>query len=130
MSFDWHSYLAFAEEVSTMAPDFAEPEAAYRSVVSRAYYAVYCSARNLIKQKDHKEFVGNAHQGLHDYLKEHAHPVRQQLGRRLHALHQLRKKADYEDDLAQPAVRLAGHALKSAKDIESNLEQLVGKAQK
>ncbi|MCE7981043.1 MAG: hypothetical protein DYG89_07625 [Caldilinea sp. CFX5] len=117
MSFDWRSYLTFAEKVSTMA-------------VSRAYYAVYCATRNLVKQKDNREFSGNAHQGLHDYLKEHAHPVRRQLGRRLHALHQLRKKADYEDDLAQPAVRLAGHALKSARDIEANLEQLVGKSQK
>jgi hypothetical protein len=93
MSFDWHSYLTFAEKVSTMAPDFTEPEAAYRSAVSRAYYAVYCATRNLIKQKDNREFFGNAHQELHDYLKEHAHPVRRQLGHRLHALHQLGRYA-------------------------------------
>jgi len=89
MIFDWLEYLKFAEATLAKTSEFENSEAVYRSVTSRAYYAVYCLTRNTIKQKDRQEFFGSAHQQLQDYLIAHTHNVRSRLGRRLRALHQL-----------------------------------------
>ncbi len=127
MSFQWHNYLEFAETVLAKASEFSDSEAVYRSVVSRAYYAVYCSARNLVKQKDQQEFSGNAHQQLQDYLIRHAHKPRKRLGNRLRQLHQLRLVADYENILHQQPLSLAQQAVTQARNIEADLVEIAGK---
>lgn len=130
MSFQWRSFLEFAEAILERASEFPDVEAVYRSVVSRAYYAVYCSARNVVKQKDKREFNGSVHQELQDYLLKHTDKARKRLGNHLRELHQLRKKADYEDKLNQPPLVLAKLAAKKARDIEFDLDVIVGKVKR
>jgi len=127
MIFDWLEYLKFAEATLAKTSEFENSEAVYRSVTSRAYYAVYCLTRNTIKQKDRQEFFGSAHQQLQDYLIAHTHNVRSRLGRRLRALHQLRLRADYEDELGQQALSLAQQAVMQARKIEIDLTEIRGK---
>lgn len=45
--FDWNDYLTLAEELK----DRRESEAALRSAISRAYYAVFCQVRDALKQE-------------------------------------------------------------------------------
>lgn len=127
MSFDWLSYLRFAEAALGKAAEFSDQDAVYRTVVSRAYYAVYCSTRNVVKATDGQEFHGNDHQRLQIYLKEHSQKERQRLGLRLQALHQLRIKADYHDNLQPQALYLAQQALGQAQKIEADLLQIFPK---
>jgi uncharacterized protein (UPF0332 family) len=127
MSFDWLAYLRFAETALGKAAEFSDQDAVYRSVVSRAYYAVYCSTRNVVKAKDGQEFHGNDHQRLQIYLKEHSHKGRRRLGLRLQELHQLRIKADYLDNLQTQAFYLAQQALSRVQAIEADLKQIFPK---
>lgn len=48
MPFDWAEYLRLAEELAQRQND----EAAFRSAVSRAYYAAYCQACAYLNQKN------------------------------------------------------------------------------
>lgn len=51
MAFDWNDYLGFAEALNnSVETDLVE--ARKRSVVSRAYYAAYCIARDFAVKKD------------------------------------------------------------------------------
>ena len=124
MSFDWHNYLGFSETALAKVSDYPDSEAVHRSVVSRAYYAVYCATRNLVKQKDRQSFSGNAHQQLQDYLINHPNRARKRLGNRLKQLHQLRIKADYDGRLQQQSTSMAQQAIVKAKDIENDLAEI------
>lgn len=130
MSFDWRGYLEFAEKAYDTVSVFPNPEAVYRCVASRAYYAVFCLARDLIKQKDGMVFTVNVHKELQMYLKAHRHQTRARLGVRLENLHQLRLNADYDGILKQEAQYLAGAALKMAKRIEDDLAEIRGSRSK
>ena len=46
MAFDWEDYLSLAKELASRAD-----EAALRSAASRAYYAVFCKARNNLRRE-------------------------------------------------------------------------------
>lgn len=124
MSFDWHNYLSFSEAALAKVSDYPNSEAVHRSVVSRAYYAVYCATRNLVRQKDQRSFSGNAHQQLQDYLINQPHKARKRLGNRLKQLHQLRIKADYEDQLQQQSMSMAQQAIVQARKIEGDLAEI------
>ena len=45
--FDWADYLTLAQELATRRSD----EAALRPAVSRAYYAAFCQARNVLRRE-------------------------------------------------------------------------------
>jgi uncharacterized protein (UPF0332 family) len=124
MSFDWLTYLALAEYMNENVSKFPEEEACYRSVVSRAYYSVYCLTRNYIRDSDNVTFSSNDHQALQDYLIQHSHKPRKKLGKQLRDLHQHRKKADYDDDLIEQPVNKASIALTYAKKIARGLAEL------
>jgi hypothetical protein len=79
MSFDWSGYLTLANELSNKVDEFSDQEAVCRSVVSRAYYSVFCLARNYVRDVDHSEFHSNVHKELQDYLKNHSHRPRRKL---------------------------------------------------
>lgn len=125
MSFDWQKYLALAEYMYGHADDFPDAEACYRSVISRAYYAAMCLCRNYVKEHEDREFPGDIHKALQNYLKENPHQtLRAMIGNQLQQLHQERIKADYYDDLhGQPAYK-AGKALVQAKKIIANVSKL------
>lgn len=123
MSFDWLSYLDLAEYMNGTANQFPDQDACYRCVASRAYYAVFCTARNYIQQNDNADV--SDHQAVQDYLKKSGgNRARQRIGNQLQRLHQVRKKADYEDDLHESAVNTASKALSQARTIRDGLAAL------
>ena len=46
MNFDWKEYLALAHFLQQHSATGLNQEAAFRSAISRAYYAAFCHARN------------------------------------------------------------------------------------
>jgi len=124
MSFNWLGYLNTAQELMNKVDEFSDQEAIYRASVSRAYYAVFCLARNYVKDNDKTEFYGNDHQRLQDYLIGHAYKPRKTIGKRLRDLHQHRIKADYHDELDEPAIYKATKAISIAKTIVQGLTEI------
>ena len=49
MSFDWSEYLNLAKKLIRAGSTLSANEACQRTAISRAYYAVYCQARNLAR---------------------------------------------------------------------------------
>jgi uncharacterized protein (UPF0332 family) len=124
MSFNWLDYLSLAHYMMSSAEEFPDEEACYRSIVSRAYYAVYCQTRNYVRDTDKKEFYSNDHQALQDHLKTHPHKDRKKIGHQLTRLHQHRKKADYDDELGELPINKAKAALTEATRIQQGLNRL------
>lgn len=52
MSFNWGDYLSLANALLTKPNTPGPEEAAYRSAVSRAYYAAFCIARNYARDEE------------------------------------------------------------------------------
>ena len=52
MSFDWADYLKLAEALTQSLTVPGPEEAALRAAMSRAYYAAFCSARNLAGNRE------------------------------------------------------------------------------
>jgi hypothetical protein len=112
--FDWREYLRLAGFLQAGVGPF-DQEAAWRSAVSRAYYAALCRVRNFAR--DHQGFVpqGTAdnHRGLRDHLRrQHQGRLAQQLGQ----LRQWRNACDDEEDV--PNLQLTvGFSTVTAQDI-------------
>jgi uncharacterized protein (UPF0332 family) len=112
MSFDWKDYVHLAEDLLN------RPEESYlRSAISRAYYGVFCIARN---RKGHKEFAGsNVHWTVINEYKNSSDRNERNIGRILDNLRRSRNDADYNEDksidkgLAERAVYSAKHVLAS-----------------
>lgn len=128
MNFDWFGYLTLAEHMMNNHDSYPDEEpfreAVYRSIVSRAYYSVYCMARNYVRDVDRREFSGSAHQELQNYLIRHPEKIRKKLGSQLKNLHEHRLKVDYEDDLHELAINKAKRAIAEAKIIVQGLATL------
>lgn len=124
MSFDWLGYLTLADYMNDNADKFPDQEACYRSVVSRAYYSVYCLIRNYVRDIDDVAFHSDDHHKLQEHLRNHPHRPRQRLGNQIRELHQHRKKADYDDNLDELPVNKAKRALAQARRIERSVAQL------
>lgn len=97
MPFDWREYLRLAESLESGAAP-AHQEAAWRTAVSRSYYAAFCRLRNVAR--DQEGFVprGTAedHVRLRDHLRNRNQDrVAQELGR----LRQWRNACDYDDEV-------------------------------
>jgi uncharacterized protein (UPF0332 family) len=124
MSFDWRHYLTLAEHLFDNAGALSDKEACYRSVASRAYYAVFCLARNYVRDTDNARI--EMHQELQDYLtRNRNNKARCKIGNQLKRLHQIRKKADYDDDLHALPINTASQALAQAKKIFEGINQLL-----
>lgn len=112
MSFDWEDYVYLAEDL------LSQPEESYlRSAISRAYYGVFCIARN---RKGYKEFAGsNVHWRVINEYKNSSDRNERNVGRVLDKLRKSRNDADYNEDkpinkdLAERAVYSAKHILAS-----------------
>jgi uncharacterized protein (UPF0332 family) len=94
--FVWGAYLELAERLALEGG-----EASKRSAMSRAYYSVFHLARQMITREG--ETVperGEAHQFVWTAL-ERQGKGRRRLGQEGKRLRELRRKADYDDSLAQ-----------------------------
>jgi len=94
MLFDWSKYLNLARFLHTGNTTYNQ-EAAYRSAVSRAYYAAFCYARNFAR--DNEGFEPKYDQRDHQLLKLHFVVSRSQMALLLDQLRQWRNDCDYKD---------------------------------
>lgn len=127
MKFDWSEYLNLAQELAT-----SNEKAKLRSAISRAYYSVFCLARNYLRDIEqdprlsrNKTYDINDHQYVAEefiYNRSKSQKITE-IGRNLTRLRKIRNQADYEDTIfqLQNEVRMA---LSLAGDIISALREL------
>ena len=96
--FDWIEFLNLARELSEETALHSAQEAKLRSAISRAYYAAFHKAKTTILPTRGAGF--GSHQEIIDILQESDDPARRQLGVDLARLKGNRKKADYDDVVA------------------------------
>ena len=120
MSFDWKGYLTVADDLL-----YHTEEHYCRSAISRAYYAVFCIARNKKGLKDYSPPDENS-PGVHKKVileyKNSTERVEQKVGNNLDKLRRSRNLADYREDevIDKP---LAERMVASAKSILKVLER-------
>lgn len=133
MNFDWQMYLILAKCLYNNCNEISHEEACLRAAISRGYYAAFCTARNLARDRnqidlsgrssDHrdvKNFYKSARQAGNDpLLRENL----QKVGNKLDRLRDYRNKADYIDHLpglrsdTQVAIQLASDILDLLQNI-------------
>lgn len=120
MVFDWAKYLILAEELQVRGED----EAALRSALSRAYYAVFCKARNRLLQEGISiPRTGNAHKMVWEGYRKAGDIHRRDIGTKGDRLRRSRNKADYDDEFPSVAVEVRRNVT-SAKRLLEYLENL------
>jgi len=86
-------------------------------------FRLYLLARNYIKHADGISIEW--HQEIQDHLKkDHNNRTRCRIGNQLKRLHQVRKKADYENDLKELPFNTASKALSQAEKILDGIKKL------
>lgn len=96
MAFNWKEYYDLAKFLQGQTGSNFTQEAAFRSAVSRAYYAAFCYGRNYAQ--DRLEFTPQRNAEDHGHLIERLRDrklghIAQKLGR----LRQWRNNCDYDD---------------------------------
>lgn len=101
MAFDWREYVKLAHKLSGES-ETCQPEAEYRSGVSRAYYGAFCYARNRAMASLNYSPARTAedHRDLKEFLKTHGHA---EAASSLDTLRQWRNSCDYDDNVAPKA---------------------------
>lgn len=126
MSFDWTDYLSLAQELvnAPLSGRRASHEAFQRSAVSRAYYAVFASARNHLRDVDGMVIpTRNAHQLVAIAYQRGQRPERFQIGLNLNRLRIERNKCDYDDEVSNLA-EVTSESLAVAAETLESLTQL------
>ena len=103
MSFDWSQYFTLAKELATGQQTSPLHEAKLRSACSRAYYAAFCLARNLLANKDRVPLPPDRsahHKFVPDRFRSSPDALRQKIGLGLNRLRVDRNKADYDDSVS------------------------------
>jgi len=114
MSFDWREYLDLARHLVDQPKGFTR-EAGLRSATSRAYYAAFCTARNVAQQT--WDFIPKRGPEDHGRLKRYFARLRMMgPARTLDEMRQWRNKCDY-DDHVRDLESLARKAIEDAEDV-------------
>lgn len=119
---DWFSYYELAQEWVEHAG-----EAHKRSAVSRAYYAMYCTARDKLKDagRYNPPSCGSNHTHVwNSYKADLQYPERVQVGVLGTRLRLARNKADYHDFIDHFS-DLVEVAMSDAEELKSYLDNLV-----
>lgn len=103
MTFAWVEYLELADALFTNRGMFADEEACCRASMSRAYYAVFCAARNYATTNEGLQLrrTGDDHQRVHRHFEHGPSRDHRNLGRLLSLLRRSRNRADYDDEMLQ-----------------------------
>jgi len=116
MTFNWEGYVSLAEDLAS-----STDEARLRSCISRAYYGVFCIARNAKGYKDYKSKKGESiHWTVIQSYKTSSQIKEQDIGRILDKLRRSRNDADYKEDKPINS-GLAQRAIHSAKQILASM---------
>jgi uncharacterized protein (UPF0332 family) len=119
---DWFLYYELAQDWRRQDGD-----AYKRSAVSRAYYAMFCTARNeLVDNADEYSppECGSEHKYVWDSYKENRHPRgTREIGVLGNRLRRYRNIADY-DDVVVNLPDIVEDAMNAARDLKEHLESL------
>ncbi len=124
MSFNWRSYIGFAEEMCVRVD-----EPALRSSISRAYYGAFCLSRNYLinkskipTQRPH-DAPGKIHQLVIEYFDQSDDSDECMAGQLLGELRKKRNIADYEGNsvIERDAV---GKLVAKAREVISIIDEL------
>jgi hypothetical protein len=120
MPFDWQEYLKLAEHLRDNPAGALNQEAAGRSAVSRAYYAVFCHARNYAQMRENFIPLGDAddHRRLFDHFER---TNKRDIARHLQQLRRWRNDADYVDALVGIAA-MAKNAVAEAHRVRNKID--------
>jgi len=122
MAFEWSEYLDLAQFLFSNSNNFHQitRESAYRSAVSRAYYAAFCHSREYARAK--YNFIptgtGKDHKSIRDELKKNG-LIR--VANKLEVIHQWRKKCDYDNDVNNIDI-ITQEAIKETIDIFQTIQ--------
>ncbi len=119
--FDWEEFLVFAEQLTERGTD----EAALRSAISRAYYAVYHRASAYLRANA-LVLPGSrlSHRTVWGAFEAGSHPRRLQVWARGDVLRRLRTSADYHNPFPGDLQTLARDATLEARAVLDLLDQL------
>jgi uncharacterized protein (UPF0332 family) len=119
---DWFRYHDLAQVWAGNNED-----AFKRSAVSRAYYAMFCTARNELRDnidEYHPPECGSEHMYVWNSYREDRHPRgTRQIGVLGNRLRRYRNRADY-DDVIVDLSDLVDSAMDDAKELREHLEAL------
>ena len=119
MSFDWIDYVYIAEGLQPKTE-----EAYIRCSISRAYYGVFCPARNIIGLKNYLDTKGKDDPGIHTKViktyKRSTNINDRFIGLRLDTLRRWRVDADYHEDIPL-SEDISKRAIIKAKEILERL---------
>lgn len=125
MSFDWPDYLALASNLHADGGNAPLEDAKYRASISRAYYAVFCVARNLVRDEGSARIskTGEDHETVRKAYATHGDERRRKIALHLVRLRSYRSQADY-DDVVPGLAKLSEHTLIAAKAALDKLSKL------
>lgn len=121
MAFNWGEYLNLAQFLETNGNYFSQviQEAAYRSTVSRAYYAAFCYAREYVC--NNYGFTPTNTGRDHKLVRDKLYNIgSNHIANRLRVLHRWRKQCDY-DNRVNHVSDMAKNAIKEALIIFNDL---------
>ena len=117
MSFNWEEYIKLANKLSQK-----EDESSLRTAISRAYYGVFCIARNKKGYKNPAFRKGkNIHWIVINAYKNSAQSADRRIGKVLDSLRRRRNNADYDED-KEITRKMAQKTVLQARDILGNLK--------
>jgi uncharacterized protein (UPF0332 family) len=121
MPFDWKEYLNLAKSLQKQHGNDYSQECAFRSAISRAYYAAFCYARNYIR--DHENFLPHNSAMDHSLVREH---FRQQgrfdISNTLNYMIRWRNTCDYEDTIGKDLRQTVSETIQYAQEIIDRLK--------
>lgn len=125
MNFGWKDFLLLATEWIDNATGSNYPEALYRSVISRAYYAAYHTAYELaLNLGMQPTSSASDHYRVRKFFENRGRLARQ-LSHRLYDLYDLRITADYEISADNPIANNAQAAAQRAIETASKVFEIV-----
>ena len=130
MTFPWVEYLRLAEALLQSQGSFAHQEACVRASMSRAYYAVFCAARNHAVTQEGLVIPGTGrdHRLVQHHFQHGPTPEHVTLGWLLSCLRRARNQADYANRMQQAGLR-AQEAILSAQQAFAVLHILTQRSQ-
>ena len=125
MAFNWGQFLALAEGWYGSPPSELE-EAAYRAIISRAYYAAFKSASDVaIQHSDYRAVGTNEHENIRTYFYESPEMRRGRIGKNLNQLRIMRNDADYKNPYPNPNIhKEAQLAIYYAREVLDLLKEI------
>jgi len=124
MRFNWELYIDLANTLINVAKTQRTLEEAYlRSAMSRAYYGIFCIARNFLIRKGKTIPKIDTHKFIRYEYQKSQNRVEKKIAKNLRRLWKERKDADYEDK-ANIDVQRARIALDLSKRTLKNLQQI------